>query len=34
MRIDVVCLECGKKFKSASLTPVCPKCNGSDIEPR
>ena len=32
-RFPVVCLECGKKFQTASLLPRCPKCHGSDIEP-
>jgi len=32
-RIKVVCLECGKKFQTASMLPTCPKCKGSDIEP-
>jgi Zn finger protein HypA/HybF involved in hydrogenase expression len=32
-RIPVVCLECGKRFTTASLTPVCPKCGGADVEP-
>lgn len=31
--IIVECLECGKKFKTSSLLPVCPMCGGSDIEP-
>jgi len=32
-RIAVVCVECGKKFKTPpSSCPVCPKCNSSDIE--
>jgi Zn finger protein HypA/HybF involved in hydrogenase expression len=33
-KIAVVCMECAKKFKTANLCPVCPKCNSSDIEPR
>jgi DNA polymerase II large subunit len=28
----VVCLECGRKFKTASMCPSCPKCGGSDVE--
>jgi Zn finger protein HypA/HybF involved in hydrogenase expression len=28
----VLCLECGKRFTTASMTPTCPKCQGSDIE--
>jgi Zn finger protein HypA/HybF involved in hydrogenase expression len=32
--IKVVCMECGKKFSTRSMLPVCPKCNSSDIEPR
>ena len=31
-RVPVVCLECGRRFKTATLTPSCPKCGGSDIE--
>jgi hypothetical protein len=33
-RFPVVCLECGKKFLTASMDPRCPKCNGVDIEPQ
>lgn len=33
-RVDVICLECEKKFATASTYPTCPKCKGSDIEPR
>lgn len=32
--IPVICLECGKKFATRSTLPTCPKCHGSDIEPR
>jgi len=32
-KFSVKCLECGKKFKTASMSPTCPKCKGSDIEP-
>jgi DNA-directed RNA polymerase subunit RPC12/RpoP len=31
-RVAVQCLECGRKFKTATLVPSCPKCGGSDIE--
>jgi DNA-directed RNA polymerase subunit RPC12/RpoP len=32
-RIAYVCLECGKKWRSAHPSPgACPKCHGSDIE--
>jgi len=31
-KFPVICLECGKKFKTSSYLPECPKCNGSDIE--
>jgi DNA polymerase II large subunit len=31
-KIAVECLECGKKFSTASMLPSCPKCGGSDIE--
>lgn len=27
-QIKVVCLECGRKFKTASICPSCPKCGG------
>jgi predicted Zn-ribbon and HTH transcriptional regulator len=33
-QVPVVCNECGKKFKTASICPVCPKCKGSDIDVR
>lgn len=32
MKIQVQCLECGKKFKTANMLPTCPKCKGSDID--
>ncbi len=32
-QIKVKCMECGKKFKSASLSPQCSRCNSVDIEP-
>ena len=32
--IPVACNECGRKFTTRSMLPVCPKCNGSDVEPR
>jgi hypothetical protein len=28
----VKCQECGKKFKTRSMLPDCPKCGGSDID--
>ncbi len=28
----VECMECGKKFKTKSMVPSCPKCGGSDID--
>jgi len=31
-KFAVKCLECGKKFKTSSYLPECPKCNGSDID--
>lgn len=31
-RFLVECVECGKKFKTASMLPACPKCGGGDIE--
>lgn len=33
-KIKVECLECGKKFATASLSPVCPRCGGVDIDIR
>jgi DNA-directed RNA polymerase subunit RPC12/RpoP len=32
--IKVVCMECGAQFSTKSMLPECPKCGGSDIEPR
>lgn len=32
-RVRVVCMECDRKFKTASIVPSCPKCGGSDVEP-
>ena len=29
---QVECLECGRKFKTTSMFPSCPKCKGSDID--
>jgi Zn finger protein HypA/HybF involved in hydrogenase expression len=31
-KFSVVCLECGKKFKTTANLPSCPNCKGSDIE--
>jgi Zn finger protein HypA/HybF involved in hydrogenase expression len=31
-RLKVICLECEKKFTSASYIPTCPGCGGSDVE--
>ena len=31
-KFPVECLECGKKFKTASMLPTCPKCHGADID--
>ena len=30
----VECMECGRRFKTRSYIPECPKCGGSDIEVR
>ena len=30
--MKVECLECGKKFTTKSMLPVCPRCKGSDID--
>jgi Zn finger protein HypA/HybF involved in hydrogenase expression len=32
--IAVECMECGRKFKTRSLGPVCPRCGGVDVEVR
>ena len=32
-RMTMLCNECGKKFKAASLNGRCPKCRGCDFEP-
>jgi len=29
---QVECMECGKKFKTKSMDPSCPKCGGGDID--
>jgi Zn finger protein HypA/HybF involved in hydrogenase expression len=34
VKVKVVCLECGTKFATTKVIPYCPKCGGSDIEPR
>ena len=31
-KFKVVCMECGKKFKSSTSYPTCPKCKSTDIE--
>ena len=31
-KVKVKCLECGKRFATASLDPECPKCGGVDID--
>lgn len=33
-RLQVVCLECGKKFTVVKYADECPKCGGSDIDVR
>lgn len=33
-RVNVVCMECGKKWATSNLIPECPKCGGVDVEPR
>ena len=30
-RLKLECNECGKKFVSAKIDPLCPKCGGADI---
>ena len=30
--MKVECLECGRKFKTRSTLPQCPKCGGSDVD--
>ena len=32
-RFRVMCLECERKFRTASMLPRCPRCGGSDVEP-
>jgi Zn finger protein HypA/HybF involved in hydrogenase expression len=32
--IQVKCQECGKTFKTKTLSPACPRCGGSDIDVR
>lgn len=33
VRVPLVCLECGKKFRvSPNASPECPKCGGTDWE--
>jgi len=31
-QIKAVCLECGRKFRTASALPECPRCGGSDVD--
>lgn len=31
-RVLVLCLECGKRFRTVSLMPECPMCGGSDVD--
>ena len=31
-KLDLECMECGKKFKSSSLDPKCPKCGSYDVD--
>ena len=30
--LSVECMECGRKFKTRSMLPSCPRCGGSDID--
>ena len=30
--MKLVCMGCGKKFRTASKEPECPACGGSDVE--
>ena len=30
--LRVECMECGKRFRTASMLPECPKCGGTDID--
>ena len=32
VRFRVVCLECGRRFRSSALLPECPGCSSSDVE--
>ena len=34
VKAKVECLECGRKFQTSRILPVCPKCGGSDVEIR
>jgi predicted Zn-ribbon and HTH transcriptional regulator len=31
-RFEAQCMECGRKFRTASYFPKCPKCGSYDIE--
>ncbi len=31
-KMDLECMECGRKFRSSSMEPKCPKCGSYDIE--
>ena len=31
-KLQVECMECGKRFRTASMLPKCPKCGGTDID--
>lgn len=31
-RIEAACQECGKRFVTASLLPVCTRCGSADID--
>jgi Zn finger protein HypA/HybF involved in hydrogenase expression len=28
----VICMECGRRFRTASMLPMCPRCKGTDID--
>lgn len=31
--VRVVCLECGRRWKTSNTLPECSGCGGSDVEP-
>lgn len=33
-KLALTCCECGKQFKSAAISPHCPKCGSYDVDVR